>query len=570
LLHKAAPWLLLAAVMAVYVAADPVIPFGPIDDSYISFRYAQNLVDGHGLVYNLGERVESYSGVLWVLLLALGAKLGAAIPTAAKYFALFFHAATIALFMAYLRRVLSEPLRRPLPIFALAFLMLHPTETAYAESGLETSLAAFLLLAAVYGTTRAVEKENGVRCAALAGLAALLLGLTRPEGICAAAPLALWLWFGRKEHRGSRTLAFVLVTALPYAAFLLWRHSYFGHWLPNTFYAEFYGAGFGLVPKGLKYFLHYLNVTLFPYLLIIAIALAARFRARLPGWWIGVSAVALTYIAAVVLMGGDHSTLGRFLAPVTPLLLALLVHAARLARDAVNRANPIFATVHLRNLTWALVICAMPLFMLWSMMFRNEGLSFIGQVRLTKTWCAIGKYVGRHYPHDTTVALTSIGAIGYCSRLPILDLAGRVDSRSARPATDDSARPGRFDGAYVLDQRRPPLVFVVPDETPFPLPEWVVRLSATDHLSRDLLQHREFAAQYAYHRLKISGKYFHYWSRRDFEGPEINSGDFPLPGVHSPFPANEPLYGDTLVEKILGLGLQPGPKSEAPDNGEVW
>ncbi|GAH95705.1 unnamed protein product, partial [marine sediment metagenome] len=35
--------------------------FYPTDDAYISYRYAQNLAEGNGLVYNLGERVEGYS-----------------------------------------------------------------------------------------------------------------------------------------------------------------------------------------------------------------------------------------------------------------------------------------------------------------------------------------------------------------------------------------------------------------------------------------------------------------------------------------------------------------------------
>src|SRR5207244_12236047 len=40
------------------------------DDAYISYRYAQNLARGNGLVFNPGERVEGYSNLLHVLLLA--------------------------------------------------------------------------------------------------------------------------------------------------------------------------------------------------------------------------------------------------------------------------------------------------------------------------------------------------------------------------------------------------------------------------------------------------------------------------------------------------------------------
>jgi hypothetical protein len=40
------------------------------DDAYISLRYAQSLLDGHGLIWNAGERVEGYTNFLWTVLLA--------------------------------------------------------------------------------------------------------------------------------------------------------------------------------------------------------------------------------------------------------------------------------------------------------------------------------------------------------------------------------------------------------------------------------------------------------------------------------------------------------------------
>lgn len=41
------------------------------DDAYISLVYAQNWVDGYGLVFNAGERVEGYTNFLWTLLLTV-------------------------------------------------------------------------------------------------------------------------------------------------------------------------------------------------------------------------------------------------------------------------------------------------------------------------------------------------------------------------------------------------------------------------------------------------------------------------------------------------------------------
>ena len=50
------------------------------DDAFISFRYSRNWVNGAGLVFNPGERVEGYTNFLWVVLLspfeAIGLPLG--------------------------------------------------------------------------------------------------------------------------------------------------------------------------------------------------------------------------------------------------------------------------------------------------------------------------------------------------------------------------------------------------------------------------------------------------------------------------------------------------------------
>ena len=71
------------------------------DDAYISFRYARNLSQGHGLVLNPGfERVEGYSNFLWVLLLAAAHFLGLSIQGSAPVLSL---AATVALWAVVVR-----------------------------------------------------------------------------------------------------------------------------------------------------------------------------------------------------------------------------------------------------------------------------------------------------------------------------------------------------------------------------------------------------------------------------------------------------------------------------------
>ncbi len=41
------------------------------DDAFIDVRVVNNVLAGHGPVYNVGERVEAYTNPLWVLLLVV-------------------------------------------------------------------------------------------------------------------------------------------------------------------------------------------------------------------------------------------------------------------------------------------------------------------------------------------------------------------------------------------------------------------------------------------------------------------------------------------------------------------
>src|SRR5512141_947816 len=53
------------------------------DDPFITYRYAQNLAEGHGFVYNLGQRTLSTTTPLFTILLALLSFLPVDMPTQA-------------------------------------------------------------------------------------------------------------------------------------------------------------------------------------------------------------------------------------------------------------------------------------------------------------------------------------------------------------------------------------------------------------------------------------------------------------------------------------------------------
>lgn len=179
------------------------------DDAYVTFRYARNLAEGAGLVYNAGERVLGTSAPLFAILLAgLRRLTGAAIPTLA--FTLGAACLPLAALLGYrLARRVAGPL--PSALFIAAALSPRASLEVFA-SGMETPLYLLGLLAAVELACRG-------RDAAAFGVAGALC-FVHPD----AAVLVAALVFALRAERGRWPLrAFVLGLAPAAAgAVILW------------------------------------------------------------------------------------------------------------------------------------------------------------------------------------------------------------------------------------------------------------------------------------------------------------------------------------------------------------
>ena len=268
------------------------------DDAFISFRYARHLVEGHGLVFNVGEPVEGYTNFLWTLLVAAGMALGLDPVATAAALGIAAYAALIGLLG--FRRVDGWPLA------ALAC-GLHLHLQRFATSGLETMLFTLLVTATVLQAARARDRQGWM----LVGLLGALATLTRPEG---AAVLLLAALAGRRQ--GGWALAVGAAIGVPYAAWKLW---WFGDLLPNTWYAKG-GADWS---HGLLYLRLY-GQAYWPVFVgfFAACVLAWRTRERLPLLIVAVCGLLLLHVARV----GDFM-FARFALPFTPLLLVALEDA---------------------------------------------------------------------------------------------------------------------------------------------------------------------------------------------------------------------------------------------------
>lgn len=237
--NRTGVYVLLAAVVVCIGSSIVMMPYVP-DDSYISFRYAENWASGHGLTFNPGEApVEAYSNFLWIVLCAAVFKMGFSLPTAMPVVGVLIAMANVALLWTILRRRGVPPLQALFPLVLLAcsgpFIM-------YAISGMEMPLFALLLLSMMYCLDVALV---GGRLLAYGLLAAngVLLALCRPEGIIGlpVALIATYL-FGRRRDRTAPSMKQLAIASGVFVGVMVAYHairiSYFGEVLPTPFLSK--------------------------------------------------------------------------------------------------------------------------------------------------------------------------------------------------------------------------------------------------------------------------------------------------------------------------------------------
>ncbi len=279
------------------------------DDAYIGFRYVRNLVEGHGLVFNPGEYVEGYTNFLWLLeLAAIWALTGIPPEHAAPFLSVAFTVGILAAMLWWVYRMPSLPHRGLVGWMALGLVCSSATVAVWTSAGgLATRQFTFLLVVAFV-----ILSIHGTRRWGLLTASLSLAGaeLTRPEGLllgacCLGGFAVCRMVSGQRPRLDWRNLAVMgMPFALVVAGHYLWRYSYYGEWLPNTYYAKYvepwYDLGFRyLMQAGIDTGLY----LLVPLALVAAIVRWKRCQDGTYAVILLMIGVHMNYLARV---GGDH------------------------------------------------------------------------------------------------------------------------------------------------------------------------------------------------------------------------------------------------------------------------
>ena len=332
----------IAAVLALVVAGLTArsLGLGPVDDAFISLRYATNWARGLGLSFNPGETVEGYTNFLWVALETAAIRLGAD-PVAAMQTLGWLSLAGLAWVLALFLQRLVVPGRSLLATLGATAIALHPCLIGWAAAGMESCLYAALVLLCLLVALSC----TGVPKAVTVGVILALAAMTRPEAVALVPVLASVVWLRRRQllEVGWVLAGFTLV----YGVYFLARWTHFGYLLPNTFYAKLDYGNVPLLQRGVLYLWDFVQAS--PVVVVLALLATAMAR-RAPLW---VQAAAMTAGAQMLLVlweGGDHFAMFRFFVPVIPLLGVLALYpvvrvAENWSRPASSSASAVFAVI---------------------------------------------------------------------------------------------------------------------------------------------------------------------------------------------------------------------------------
>jgi hypothetical protein len=429
------------AVAALALLARVVPTPRTIDDAFITFRYARNLLGGLGFVYNPGEHVLGTTTPLYTLLMA-----GVAAATRSgnyPWIALWVNALADAATCLVLMR-LGERLGRQRAVgVALGLLWaVAPMSVTFAVGGMETSVFVLLLVvsAALYlaGRTR------------WAAFTSALMLLTRPDSAALVGPVVLDLVWRRWRARKPPWVeaGIFLATLAPWVVFAT---LYFGSPLPHSIAAK--SLAYRLPPgSALVRLLQHFATPFFEYLVfpnsIVLIACLTVYLALYTTG--GLAAIRrdarvwpvvlypLLYSAAFAI--ANPLIFRWYLAPPLPFyFLFVLLGLAQLAEalKPTRGSGPVACAASLMSRLMLPTACLGFLALslnAWSLR-PDHGPKWPApemawhQIELLYT--RVGQELAPHVTAQTVIAAGDVGALGYYSNARILDTVGLMSPEAS-------------------------------------------------------------------------------------------------------------------------------------------
>ncbi|MCS6777478.1 MAG: hypothetical protein RMJ43_12815 [Chloroherpetonaceae bacterium] len=456
------------------------------DDAYITYRYAVNLAEGYGPVFNrnapASDRTEGYSCPLFMFLMAALWKLPLGVDLVIKAKLLGICCGIALLFLSpRLAALLGMPAwaRVALPVLVAT----HAVFVVSSVDGMETILAT---LWTTWATCRFLQEwqsqDAGLPVFPWSGLLFAACSLTRPEGVLMGLAALSILLIGRRGRIGRYGILWIGLFLLPVIAWWVFRLLYYGSLMPNTYYAKnvplHLAAEKGL-PYLLRTFFRFVNESLVYaaigglWWLLVALGVWRMPFRTVPGIILPLCVGAQMLFAART--GGDWMSSWRYMAPVLVLLVLLSLAGIAEIGDAIGKTP---RTATLIAIPFCIALLGVSL---WGHKDYHDR-PYIGYIawaekrfavrdrELLSGWMlnkavVLSDWLNAHLPPGSEIAYSEMGVTPHLSpQLRFLDVRGLTDRGIARlpgtrheqvGVTDEYINASTPVGAYLKNERRP-------------------------------------------------------------------------------------------------------------------
>ena len=245
-----------------------------VEDTFITFRYAQHLTNGDGLTWNIGEPpAEGFTSLLHIILLSLGKTLGIPFSTDAVLLSILSLIVVVICFVWFHKRFLEQ---LPMPALVLLGIFLLDGRTAiHITAGMETVVFMALVALSQLATCLLIvapSKKTAVSWAVI-GLLSLW---ARPDAFFfLIAECGILFVVALLQYRRGDTVQ-LINTVLAYTVLLVigliyfaWKYHYYGYILPNTFYIKSGDLGLAGLDDIIVFFRLFFKYTGIPILLFL-------------------------------------------------------------------------------------------------------------------------------------------------------------------------------------------------------------------------------------------------------------------------------------------------------------
>jgi arabinofuranosyltransferase len=384
----------------------------PLDDAWIHLTYARNFVEYGEWAFRLGQGSAGSTSPLWTALLSIGYLIRLA-PYAWTYFLGWVILSIMGIRAENIARKTLKSYRSKVPWVGL-FMVLAWHLTWSATSGMETLLHGLIILIVL-----GMLMEKSPQYLTLG----LLTGLSvwvRPDGLTLLGPILFTAFIHEKtlKERGNALLKVLIGFGILFVFYLLFNLALSGTPMPNTFYAkqaeyqEFWLAK-PLSERLTDYLLPIIAspfIVLVPgFFLWIYMTIRERNWGALAGliWFLGYVGIYFSRLPAY-----QH---GRYIIPAFPVLY-LWGMIGMLGYIASPKANQRI------TLVWQTLVVILLFTFQWVGAKQNAQDVVLIETQMVRT----AQWMNEHLPADAVLAVHDIGAIGYFTKNPMVDLAGLV------------------------------------------------------------------------------------------------------------------------------------------------